>query len=59
MTDAQEATEIVLLKGRVQFERDGKKAPAPMASCLIVFTPAGGPPKLSFWDWQRKGQQKL
>ena len=54
------ASQLVLLKGRVNFERPGQKsAAAPMASCLIVFTPAGGPPKLDHWDWHHQGQTRL
>ena len=54
------ASELVLLRGRVSFERPGQKsAAAPMASCLIVFTPAGGPPKLDHWDWHHQGQTRL
>ena len=54
------ASELVLLRGRVSFERPGQKsAAAPMASCLIVFSPAGGPPTLSHWDWRNEGQRRL
>ena len=56
---APHATGIDLIKGRIAFERGSIKAPAPMASCLLVFTPAGGPPKLSFWDWRNEGQVAL
>ena len=54
------ASELVLLRGRVSFERPGQKsAAAPMASCLLVFPSAGGPPKLSHWDWHHEGQTRL
>ena len=54
------ASEVVLLRGRVSFERPGQKsAAAPMASCLLVFTAAGGPPTLSHWDWHHEGQTRL
>jgi len=54
------ASQLILLKGRVSFERPGQKsAAAPMASCLLVFSPDGGPPTLSHWDWRSEGQMRL
>ena len=45
------AAEVRFMKGRICFE--GAKAAAAFPTALVVFTPAGGPPAMSFVDLPR------
>lgn len=44
----RDATEVCLVKGRVKHERLGRSAQQGFhPSCVVIFTPAGGPPRFS------------